>query len=299
MTNFAGKLWVAEADGSIVKVDLTAFDDISVGLGVVGRVHQGARLEFARAPRQQRSVAAVVVAHQRQGAHADVPPVHLRRPHRLHGLQEVVGRHEGHVRRAADQALTGSVRRPRPGTTGRRTATLRPMPAAIAYAALLRGINVGGVKLLMTDLARLCEREGFDCVKTYIASGNVVFTSTKKEAAVRDALEAALAGHMRRPVPVLVRSAAELEATVAANPFPGVAGNRLLVFFLPDPPPKNVLAGVVAPDGEALAVRGRELYVHYPNGMGRSKLKVPLWNVGTSRNLNTVVKLAALTRALG
>jgi uncharacterized protein (DUF1697 family) len=172
------------------------------------------------------------------------------------------------------------------------------MPPVTAYAALLRGINVGGVKLLMTDLARLCEGEGFACVKTYIASGNVVFTSTKKEAVVRDALEGALARHTGRPVPVLVRSAAELEATVAANPFPGIAGNRLLVFFLPDSPPKNVLAGVVAPDGEELAVRGRELYVHYPNGMGRSKLKVPLWNVGTSRNLNTVVKLAAMTRAL-
>jgi uncharacterized protein (DUF1697 family) len=172
------------------------------------------------------------------------------------------------------------------------------MPAAIAYAALLRGINVGGVKLLMTDLARLCEGEGFACVKTYIASGNVVFTSAKKEASVRTALETALVRHMRRPVPVLVRSATELEATVAANPFPDVAGNRLLVFFLPDPPPKNVLSEVVSPDGEELAIRGRELYVHYPNGMGRSKLKVPLWNVGTSRNLNTVVKLAALTRAL-
>jgi uncharacterized protein (DUF1697 family) len=172
------------------------------------------------------------------------------------------------------------------------------MPPPVAYAALLRGINVGGVKLLMTDLTRLCAGQGFACVKTYIASGNVVFTSTKSEAAVRDALEGALATHMGRPVPVLIRTAAELEATVAANPFPGIAGNRLLVFFLPDPPPKNVLAGVIAPDGEEMAVRGRELFVHYPNGMGRSKLKVPLWNVGTSRNLNTVVKLAALTQAL-
>jgi uncharacterized protein (DUF1697 family) len=172
------------------------------------------------------------------------------------------------------------------------------MPVTTAYAALLRGINVGGVKLVMADLARLCEGEGFACVKTYIASGNVVFTSTKTEGAVRDALEGALARHMRRTIPVLVRSAAQLEATVAANPFPGVAGNRLLVFFLHEPPPKNILAGVSAPDGEELAVRGRELYVHYPNGMGRSKLKVPLWSVATSRNMNTVVKLAALTRAL-
>jgi uncharacterized protein (DUF1697 family) len=167
-----------------------------------------------------------------------------------------------------------------------------------AYAGLLRGINVGGVTLPMTDLKALCEREGYGAVRTYIASGNVVFTATAREAAVRTALERALARHMKRPVAVLVRTAAELEATVAANPFPGIAGNRLLVFFLPDAPPTDVLKGIVSPDGEELAVRGRELFVHYPNGMGRSKLKVPLWNVGTSRNLNTVTKLAELTRAL-
>ena len=169
-----------------------------------------------------------------------------------------------------------------------------------AYAALLRGINVGGnSKLAMTDLARLCTREGYAAVKTYIASGNVVFTCGATETEVRDSLERALARHMKREVAVLVRTAKELAATVAANPFPGVPGNRVLVFFLPDAPPKHVLEGVVSPDGEVLAVRGRELFVHYPNGMGRSKLKVPLWNVGTSRNLNTVVKLAELTRTLG
>jgi uncharacterized protein (DUF1697 family) len=172
------------------------------------------------------------------------------------------------------------------------------MPAT-AYAALLRGINLGGRTVLaMSDLKALCEKEGYGCVKTYIASGNVVFTAAAREAAVRSALERAVGRHMNREVAVLVRTAAELEATVAANPFPGVAGNRLLVFFLPEPPPRNALAGVVAPDGEELAVRGRELFVHYPNGMGRSKLKVPLWNGATSRNLNTVLKLAELTRAL-
>lgn len=172
------------------------------------------------------------------------------------------------------------------------------MPAT-AYAALLRGINVGGKTVLaMSDLKALCEKEGYRGVKTYIASGNVVFTTTAKEAAVRTALERAVGTHMGRPVVVLMRSAAELEAAVAANPFPGVAGNRLLVFFLPEAPPKTALAGVASPDGEELAIRGRELFVHYPNGMGRSKLKVPLWSGATSRNMNTVVKLAELTRAL-
>ena len=172
------------------------------------------------------------------------------------------------------------------------------MPAT-AYAALLRGINLGGKTVLaMSDLRALCEKEGYGRVKTYIASGNVVFTTSAKEAAVRTALERAVGKHMNRPVAVLVRTAAELEAAVAANPFPGVPGNRLLVFFLPEAPPKNALTGVVSPDGEELAIRGRELFVHYPNGMGQSKLKVPLWSGATSRNMNTVLKLAELTRAL-
>ena len=174
------------------------------------------------------------------------------------------------------------------------------MPAAIAYAALLRAVNVGGTgKLAMSDLARLCEREGLCDVKTYIQSGNVVFTSPKKEAAVKAALEKMLERHMGKPVAVMVRTVDELEAVVAANPFPEALPNRLLITFFDEPLTKAVLGGVEAPGGERLAIKGRELFIHYPDGMGSSKLKVPmLRKAGTGRNLNTVVKLASMTRAL-
>ena len=174
------------------------------------------------------------------------------------------------------------------------------MPAAIAYAALLRAVNLAGTgKLLMTDLARLCAGEGLCDVKTYIQSGNVVFTSAKKEEAVKAVLEKTLARHMGKPVAVMVRTADELEAVVAANPFPEAPPNRLLITFFDEPLSKAVLTGVVAPGGERLVIRGRELFIHYPDGMGVSKLKVPaLKAAGTGRNLNTVVKLAAMTRAL-
>jgi uncharacterized protein (DUF1697 family) len=174
------------------------------------------------------------------------------------------------------------------------------MPATIPYAALLRAVNVGGTgKLAMIDLARLCEREGLCDVKTYIQSGNVVFTSPKKEAAVKAALEKTLERHMGKPVAVMVRTVDELEATVAANPFPEAPGNRLLIVFFDDPLSKDVLTGVVAPGGEELAFKGRELFIHFPDGQGNSKLKVPLLKkAGTGRNLNTVVKLASMTRAL-
>ena len=173
------------------------------------------------------------------------------------------------------------------------------MPAT-AYAALLRAVNVGGTgKLAMTDLARLCEREGYCGVKTYIASGNVVFTCPAKPAAVKAALEKSLARHMGKPVAVMIRTASELEATLAANPFPTALPNRLLVTFFDEEPPKGVVDGIEGPDGEQLAIRGRELFIHYPNGMGASKLKAPPGlKAGTGRNLNTVAKLAAMARAL-
>lgn len=173
------------------------------------------------------------------------------------------------------------------------------MPAT-AYAALLRAVNVGGTgKLAMTDLARLCEKTGFCDVKTYIQSGNVVFTCAGKEPAVKKAIEQALTKHMGKPVAVMIRTAGELEAAIAANPFPKAEPNRLLVTFFDEALPKGAVDGLEGPDGERLAVRGRELFVHYPNGMGSSKLKVPAGlKLGTGRNLNTVAKLAAMARAL-
>jgi uncharacterized protein (DUF1697 family) len=168
-----------------------------------------------------------------------------------------------------------------------------------AFVALLRAVNVGGTgKLAMSDLVKLCERAGFARVKTYIQSGNVVFESDGTEADVRSALARALEKKMKKPVGVLVRRGPELERVLAKNPFPDAATNRVLVFFLPEAPPKKVVSGVTGKDGEVLALHGREIYVHYPSGMGRSKLKVPLSDVGTARNLNTVAKLAEMANAL-
>lgn len=169
-----------------------------------------------------------------------------------------------------------------------------------AYAALLRAVNVGGTgKLAMSDLVRLCEKAGFTGVRTYIQSGNVVFRAAAGEAAVRATLEKATAAKVGKPVGVLVRTGAELDAILAANPFPGAPPNRVIVFFLPAPPPRSVLAGLAAPGGEELVLRGREIFVHYPNGQGTSKLKVPHADVGTGRNLNTVARIAEMVRELG
>ncbi len=134
-------------------------------------------------------------------------------------------------------------------------------------------MNVGGTgKLAMSDLRALCEDAGFENAKTYIQSGNVVFASRLGEAKVKAILEAALAKHMGKPAGVLVRSAKEMAAVLAANPFPKAPGHNVVTCFLNNPPSKSS-DGRLGEDGEEVRVKGREVYIHYPNGQGRSKLR--------------------------
>lgn len=161
--------------------------------------------------------------------------------------------------------------------------------------ALLRGINVGGSGLLaMKDLVALCSKCGFANARTYIQSGNVVFESALKEEAVRQALEKALAAKMGKPVDVTVRTAAEMRAVLEANPFAEKEPNKTVVVFLTGKAPAEALRGVTGPAGEQVRAGKREVYVYYPEGQGRSKLKLSLNEAGTARNMNTVAKLVAL-----
>src|ERR1700733_10577438 len=114
-----------------------------------------------------------------------------------------------------------------------------------SFVALLRAVNVGGTgKLPMSELKAICEELGFGAVRTYIASGNVVFTSRKSEAAVKAAREKRLAAYAGKPVGVLVRTAAEMAQVLADNPFPKAAPNRTMVVFLDRSPPAATLAGL-------------------------------------------------------
>jgi uncharacterized protein (DUF1697 family) len=168
-----------------------------------------------------------------------------------------------------------------------------------AFVALLRAVNVGGTgKLPMTELAAMCEAAGHQGVKTYIASGNVVFTSGKPEAAVKADLEGRLADYAGKPVGVMVRTATEMAAVLGANPFPGAPGNRTVAIFLDDAPPADALSHAVGVQHEEMRLGQREIYVLYDEGMGTSKLRIPAAKAGTARNLNTVAKLAAMAAAL-
>ena len=164
-----------------------------------------------------------------------------------------------------------------------------------AFIALLRAVNVGGTgKLPMSELKAMCEALGFASVKTYIASGNVVFTSRKSESAVKKALEAELERYAGKPVGVMVRTAAEMQAVLAENPFPKMAPNRTVAVFLDSAPPADTLKIVKGQKDEEIKLGRREIYIHYGNGMGQSKLVVPAAKTGTARNMNTVATLAKM-----
>ena len=165
-----------------------------------------------------------------------------------------------------------------------------------AFVALLRAVNVGRRKLAMKDLKTIAEEAGLKNPRTFIASGNLLFASEKNEAAVGRLLEERLKAHIGAQVPVFVRTASEMADVAKANPFREKQASRVVAIFLEKPPPKDLIEEAHGLDDEQLALGRREIYVHYPSGMGRSKLRLPARAVGTARNMNTVGKLAELAK---
>jgi uncharacterized protein (DUF1697 family) len=165
-----------------------------------------------------------------------------------------------------------------------------------SYVALLRAVNVGGRVLKMEELKRIASELGYGSPQTYIASGNLLFTSGKSEPAVKRELEAAITAHMGKPVAVMVRTAKELHEVAAANPFAGRPQNRVVAIFFDEAPPADAITTAKNIADERLALGGREIYVHYPSGQGRSKLRLAGRAPGTARNINTVAKLAELAK---
>jgi uncharacterized protein (DUF1697 family) len=171
-----------------------------------------------------------------------------------------------------------------------------------AQLALMRGINVGGKNILpMKELAIMFEAAGCAKVRTFIQSGNVIFTAAPK---VCEGLSRAIAAQVVKKygfrTPVILRTAQQLRHAVAGNPFPGEE-DRLHLMFLQDKPSAGSVAGLdanrSAPD--RFLVRGAEIYLHLPNGVARSKLTnawfdSQLSTVSTLRNWRTVTKLLDL-----
>ena len=172
------------------------------------------------------------------------------------------------------------------------------------WAALLKGINIGGKKIPMTELKALVEGMRCHDVKTLLASGNVVFSCDEEDGATLEKrLEAALADHGLK-TDVVVRNGAELSAIIDANPFPGPARehpNHLLVSFHREPVPEGLIEKIpdIYDGPERLEAIGRELYIDFPEDVGHPKLpqamaKLKFPKIATMRNWNTVGKLRDL-----
>jgi uncharacterized protein (DUF1697 family) len=164
------------------------------------------------------------------------------------------------------------------------------------FVALLRAVNVGGTgKLPMTDLKALCIDAGFDRIETYIASGNVVFESKGRAAQVQSELESRLRNYAQKPIRVFVRTPAQLREILRGNPFPKAESRLTYVFFLDSKPAPDATSNVLRRANEELCAGKREIYVHYPSGMGQSRLVIPAAKHATARNMNTIAKLVAMS----
>jgi uncharacterized protein (DUF1697 family) len=177
------------------------------------------------------------------------------------------------------------------------------MAGGRVYVALLRGINVGGKATVpMAALRDTCASVGGQDVVTYIQSGNVVLRSTLTAARLRAALEGAIAEQLGVTPAVMIRTAKEMAAVAASNPYPDADEKNVHVGFLHAAPPATAGKCLAAIDctPEEVTVVGRELYLHLPNGMGRAALPARMERClrpapVTVRNWRTVTKLVELS----
>lgn len=180
------------------------------------------------------------------------------------------------------------------------------------HVALLRGINVGGHnKVAMADLRKIVASLGHTDITTYIQSGNVVFATEETDtAALAASLERAIADALGIRPRVVVLSRAELAQVVVDNPYPDEPNPRFLhAWFLADVPPPDLVERVASAEQQArrkggrdaAKIVGRTLFLHTPDGFGRSELAAllsrdsRLSSAGsTARNWATVTKLLAM-----
>lgn len=168
-----------------------------------------------------------------------------------------------------------------------------------SQVALLRGVNLGKRKVIMSELREVCEGAGFKHVRTLVASGNLVLDARLTGGKLEAKLEQVILDGLGLKTDVFVRDADQLDMIIAANPFKAFAKatpNFLVVNFMRGPASAAEMEAM-----KASALTGEEvkqgqdcLYIKFPKGQGPSKLKLP--KLGTARNWNTVTKLAAMAR---
>jgi uncharacterized protein (DUF1697 family) len=152
----------------------------------------------------------------------------------------------------------------------------------------------GTGKLPKGELKAMGEACGFEKVRTFINSGNLLFASDLSEATAKKRVEKRLAEHFGKAVPAFVRNAKEMAEAVARNPFGDDKPSRVMAHFIDEEPTRAMLEAARDVQGERLALGPPLIYVSYGEGIGKSKLKLPAVKQGTARNMNSVAKIAGL-----
>lgn len=181
------------------------------------------------------------------------------------------------------------------------------MPVIIC---MLRGVNVGGHNLIKMDALRaLCESLDLQQAQTYVQSGNIVFkTKEKNLTRLAERIGSEILRNFKFRPEVILRTASDLRKVIARNPFANrrdIEPGKLLVSFLASDPGAEARQQFlrIEADPEELHIDGRELYIYFPNGQGRTKLSFPLIErtlntPGTGRNWNTVTRLLEMAEKL-
>lgn len=171
------------------------------------------------------------------------------------------------------------------------------------HIALLKGVNVGGHRMVpMADLRVALTTAGYGDVRTVLGTGNIVLETPEIDAAILESnLERDLQAALGITTDVMVRAPSEWAAILVANPFPDVAERepgRLLVVVMRAPPDlAKATAYLETHQGpERVEFVGREVFIHYPDGQGASRLSIPRLGNGTARNWNTMQKIASIAR---
>jgi len=170
------------------------------------------------------------------------------------------------------------------------------------YVALLRAVNVGGVRVAMADLVSVADGLGWGEAETFVNSGNLLFTAAAPQDELVAALEGALLARYGREVPVVLRDRAQMRAIVGECPFTPVTGSHVHG-FIPFGPlvPDQALAGSLRTGSEELAFTPSAAWLHAPDGVARSalarRIEAVIGTRATGRNLNSLRKLADLLDA--
>lgn len=173
------------------------------------------------------------------------------------------------------------------------------------FLCLLRAVNVGGRKLVMADLRTAAARAGFTDLRTYIQSGNLIFSHEGSEVEAEQAIEALIEREFGLHAPAIVRAADQFARIAAANPFPEAEPRMLHLCLTKQPPHPDTAERLVARAraGERIAIAGGAVWIDFgTGGVGTSKLVPALLDKAagsplTARNWNTVQTLIGLAAA--